>query len=137
MPGHDRARRDACCGLWSFPVPLYEYECEKNGHRFELIRKFSDPPVTTCIHCKSKVKKLLSAPAIAFKGTGWYVTDYAGKSGGNGSGGTGSSSSEDSSGDKSSKKEASTGSADPSGPSAKGPGSKEKSSARKSKGKSR
>ena len=57
-------------------MPLYEYECEKNGHRFELIRKFSDPPVTTCIQCKSKVQRLLSAPAIAFKGSGWYVNDY-------------------------------------------------------------
>src|SRR5262245_17247021 len=56
-------------------LPLYEYECEK-GHRFELIRKFSDPPVTRCIKCKAKVRKLLSSPAIAFKGSGWYVTDY-------------------------------------------------------------
>jgi putative FmdB family regulatory protein len=57
-------------------LPLYEYECTKNGHRFELIRKFSDPPVRTCIHCKSKVKKLISSSAIAFKGSGWYVNDY-------------------------------------------------------------
>ena len=67
-------------------MPMYEYECEKNGHRFELIRKFSDPPLKACIHCKSKVRKLLSASAISFKGTGWYVTDYAGKQGGNGGG---------------------------------------------------
>jgi putative FmdB family regulatory protein len=63
-------------------VPLYEYECEKNGHRFELIRKFSDPPLKVCIYCKSKVRKLVSASAIAFKGTGWYVTDYGRKAGG-------------------------------------------------------
>ena len=65
-------------------MPLYEYECLKNGHRFELIRKFSDPEVKVCIKCKSKVEKLLSAPAIAFKGSGWYVTDYARKGSGNG-----------------------------------------------------
>lgn len=59
-------------------MPLYEYECEK-GHRFELIRKFSDPPVTRCIRCKSKVRKLISSSAIAFKGSGWYVTDYGRK----------------------------------------------------------
>lgn len=58
-------------------MPLYEYECDENGHRFELIRKFSDPEVRTCIKCKSKVHKLLSAPAISFKGSGWYITDYA------------------------------------------------------------
>lgn len=68
-------------------MPLYEYECEENGHRFELIRKFSDPPLRTCIKCKSRVTKLISAPAIAFKGSGWYVTDYArGGSGAPGSG---------------------------------------------------
>ncbi len=60
-------------------MPLYEYECLKNGHRFELIRKFADPPVQTCIHCRGKVRKLVSASSIAFKGSGWYVTDYARK----------------------------------------------------------
>jgi putative FmdB family regulatory protein len=63
-------------------LPLYEYRCLKCGHKFELIRKFSDPPVTSCIKCSGKVEKLMSAPAIAFKGSGWYVTDYGGKSGG-------------------------------------------------------
>jgi putative FmdB family regulatory protein len=63
-------------------MPLYEYECLKCGKRFEQIRKFSDPPVKTHDGCGGKVRKLLSAPAIQFKGTGWYVTDYgrAGKS---------------------------------------------------------
>ncbi len=61
-------------------MPLYEYECEKCGHRFEKIRKFSDPPVKTCPRCKGTVKKLPSAPAIQFKGSGWYITDYARKS---------------------------------------------------------
>jgi len=60
-------------------MPLYEYECEKCGHRFELIRKFSDPPLEVCPKCGGAVRKLMSSPAIQFKGTGWYVTDYAKK----------------------------------------------------------
>jgi len=63
-------------------VPLYEYECAKDG-RFELIRKFSDPPLSKCPTCGRPVEKLFSSPAIQFKGTGWYITDYARK--GNGS----------------------------------------------------
>jgi len=62
-------------------MPLYEYECDANGHRFEVIQKFSDPPVDKCPTCGSPVHKLMSSPAIQFKGTGWYVTDYARKSG--------------------------------------------------------
>ena len=62
-------------------MPLYEYECDDCGHRFERIRKFSDPPLTTCPECDGPIRKLLSPPAIQFKGTGWYVTDYARKSG--------------------------------------------------------
>jgi putative FmdB family regulatory protein len=61
-------------------VPLYEYECKKDG-RFELIRKFSDPPVTACPTCGQPIEKLLSSPAIQFKGSGWYITDYARKGG--------------------------------------------------------
>jgi len=64
-------------------VPLYEYMCKKDG-RFELIRKFSDPPLKACPTCGRKVEKLLSSPAIQFKGTGWYITDYARKSSGDG-----------------------------------------------------
>jgi len=63
-------------------MPLYEYQCSKCGHRFEVIVKFSDPPRTKCPKCKGPLEKLLSAPAIQFKGSGWYVTDYAKKSGG-------------------------------------------------------
>jgi putative FmdB family regulatory protein len=66
-------------------MPLYEYECESCGHRFELIQKFSDPPAEHCPVCGGPVRKLLSSPAIQFKGTGWYITDYARK-GGAGSG---------------------------------------------------
>ena len=62
-------------------MPLYEYECPKDG-TFERMQKFSDPPVTVCPVCGGPVEKLLSAPAIQFKGTGWYVTDYARKSSG-------------------------------------------------------
>jgi putative FmdB family regulatory protein len=58
-------------------MPLYEYECTACGHHFEVIRKFSDPPEDKCPKCGSPVRKLQSAPAFQFKGTGWYVTDYA------------------------------------------------------------
>jgi putative FmdB family regulatory protein len=61
-------------------MPLYEYECEQCSHRFELIRKFSDPPLETCPKCGGHVRKLFSSPAIQFKGSGWYITDYAKKS---------------------------------------------------------
>ena len=60
-------------------MPLYEYQCERCHHRFEQIRRFSDPPVTCCPQCDGAVRKLVSSPAIQFKGTGWYVTDYARK----------------------------------------------------------
>ncbi len=60
-------------------MPLYEYECTKCKKRFEKIQSFSDSPITKCIHCGSRVKKLISPPAIQFKGSGWYVTDYARK----------------------------------------------------------
>ena len=60
-------------------MPLYEYQCGRCG-RFEIIRKFSDAPLTVCPTCGKEVQKLFSAPAIQFKGTGWYITDYARKS---------------------------------------------------------
>ena len=59
-------------------MPLYEYECSACGHRFERIQKFSDPPVEACPNCgKKSIQKLMSSPAIQFKGSGWYITDYA------------------------------------------------------------
>ena len=58
-------------------VPIYEYECESCDERFELMQKFSDKPVKKCPKCGGAVHKMLSAPALLFKGTGWYVTDYA------------------------------------------------------------
>ncbi len=60
-------------------MPLYEYECPKDG-TFELVRKFSDPPLLACPTCGGPIEKLVSAPAIQFKGSGWYITDYARKS---------------------------------------------------------
>ena len=58
-------------------MPLYEYQCGACAHRFEQIQKFSDPPLTSCPECGGAVRKLVSSPAIQFKGSGWYVTDYA------------------------------------------------------------
>jgi putative FmdB family regulatory protein len=61
-------------------MPLYEYECDACGRRFELIRRFSDPPADTCAVCGAgPVRKLFSSPAIQFKGSGFYITDYAKK----------------------------------------------------------
>ena len=60
-------------------MPLYEYVCTKCKHRFEKIQKFSDPKIKKCPECGGKVEQVLHAPAVQFKGTGWYVTDYAQK----------------------------------------------------------
>jgi putative FmdB family regulatory protein len=60
-------------------MPLYEYRCDACGHTFEKIQKFSDPLEDTCPKCGGTVRKLMSSPAIQFKGTGWYITDYAKK----------------------------------------------------------
>ena len=77
-------------------MPLYEYQCEACGARFEQIRKFSDPPLEECPKCgKGPVQKLVSSPAFQFKGSGWYITDYARKSE------AGSTTSSSDSGDKS------------------------------------
>ncbi len=58
-------------------MPIYEYKCEGCGETFELIQKFSDEPLTTHEKCGGPVHRLLSAPALQFKGSGWYITDYA------------------------------------------------------------
>jgi putative FmdB family regulatory protein len=69
-------------------MPLYEYECGACGHRFEIIQKFSDGPPEACPKCgKGPMQRLQSSPAFQFKGTGWYVTDYAGKGKGGGESG--------------------------------------------------
>ena len=79
-------------------MPLYEYECKKCHQRFERIQKFSDPHVKKCPKCGGPIEQVISAPAVQFKGSGWYVTDYAKKS----SAGTSSNSSN---GDSASKSE--------------------------------
>src|SRR5579864_2983584 len=79
-------------------MPLYEYQCKKCGHRFEKIQKFSDQMIKKCPDCGGAVEQVISAPAVQFKGSGWYVTDYAKKS-------HASSSSDSSKEDKQSKKE--------------------------------
>ena len=82
-------------------MPLYEYECEACGKRFEKIQKYSDPLIDVCPNCgKGPVKKLLSSPAIQFKGSGFYITDYAKK--GTPDSSTSASQSKSTSGDKSS-----------------------------------
>ena len=94
-------------------MPLYEYECDDCSHRFERIQKFSDPPIEKCPSCGGHVRKLLSTPAIQFKGTGWYITDYAKKasSDSKGSGSKGDGKSADTAGSDSSKSSSESGSA--------------------------
>src|SRR5688572_8658502 len=86
-------------------MPMYEYQCEACGEQFEVIRKFSDPPLEICEKCgKGPIQRLVSSPAFQFKGSGWYITDYAKK-------GTGSSTdgaTKDSATKESSTKESST-----------------------------
>jgi len=60
-------------------MPLYGYQCKKCHHRFEKIQKFSDKPMKKCPDCGGPVEQMISAPAVQFKGSGWYVTDYAKK----------------------------------------------------------
>ncbi len=70
-------------------MPIYEYECKECGKRFDAMQKFSDEPLKECKFCGGPVRKLMGTPALQFKGSGWYVTDYAGKTpkpSGNGSG---------------------------------------------------
>ena len=62
-------------------MPIYEYECTKCGHQNEALQKFSEPPLVECELCHGKLRKLISHSAFHLKGTGWYVTDYASKSG--------------------------------------------------------
>lgn len=62
-------------------MPLYEYRCLSCGRTREVLQKMNDAPLTTCPDCSGELKRLVSAPAVQFKGTGWYVTDYAKKSG--------------------------------------------------------
>ena len=60
-------------------MPLYEYRCQGCGASFEIIQKVDEPPLKKCFKCGGTLKKIISAPALHFKGNGWYVTDYAHK----------------------------------------------------------
>lgn len=80
-------------------MPLYEFQCEQCGHRFEKIQSVSAPDPEGCPKCGGRIHRVLHAPAVQFKGSGWYVTDYA-KSGGSKSDGKSGSSSESSAGSK-------------------------------------
>lgn len=98
-------------------LPLYEYQCKSCHSLTERIQKFSDPPLTVCPHCGGELEQCITAPAVQFKGAGWYVTDYAKKSGpgsgsssGKHSSDSGSSSSENSNSGHSSKSGSSEGS---------------------------
>ena len=103
-------------------MPLYEYQCKKCHHRFERIQKFSDPHIKKCPDCGGLVEQVLSAPAVQFKGSGWYVTDYAKKSSGttaSSSGNGESASGGDSSAKKDEKKETKAETSKPEGTSKK------------------
>ena len=71
-------------------MPLYEYQCKKCKHKFEKIQKFSDRPIKKCPDCGGPVEKIMHAPNVQFKGSGWYVTDYGGKGENSKSDGSGS-----------------------------------------------
>ncbi len=100
-------------------MPLYEYECTECGHRTELLQRHGDPPLDKCPECGGAVRKLFSAPAVQFKGTGWYVTDYADK------GKRPDSKKSSSEGDKESKSSSSDSSSDSKKTETKSTGSKE------------
>lgn len=86
-------------------MPIYEYKCKKCGHRLEKIQMFSDKPLKKCPECGGPLEKLISASSVQFKGSGWYVTDYAkkGSSTATSSASSSSSSSESDAGKKESK----------------------------------
>ncbi len=106
-------------------MPLYEYQCKKCHSLTERIQKFSDPPLATCPHCGGELEQLLSAPAVQFKGSGWYVTDYAKKSAkGGSSAGNGSASSSSSESKPDSSSSASSSSSEKTGSSSEAGGKK-------------
>lgn len=107
-------------------MPLYEYECKKCGHRFEKIQLYSAKMVKKCPECGGQVEQMISAPAVQFKGSGWYVTDYAKKSSSPGS--SGDSSSKDNKDDKPKSDSSKDTSSKESSPSSKESSSKESSS---------
>ena len=89
-------------------MPIYEYVCTSCGERFDLLQRLSDPPMTECGLCKGTLRKLLGAPALQFKGSGWYVTDYAGKNGSSANTGTNAGQAKEASGGQPSSEASST-----------------------------
>ena len=73
------------------PMPIYEYRCDECEQVFEAIQRISDEPLDACRHCGAAARRIVSSPAIQFLGSGWYVTDYARKSGEKGANGNGAS----------------------------------------------
>lgn len=106
-------------------MPLYEYECTVCGERTEVIQRLSDPPLADCPECGQPVTKLISAPAFQFKGSGWYVTDYAGKSSGKAADAGGASDSGASGNSGSSSEKASSSTSDSSSSKTKSAGGKD------------
>jgi putative FmdB family regulatory protein len=83
-------------------VPIYEYKCE-NGHVFDVMQKMAEDPLTECVECGAPAVRVLHSPAVHFKGSGFYNTDYGKKKkGGNGAGSSGEGSGESKSSDSSS-----------------------------------
>jgi len=105
-------------------MPLYEYECTNCHKRTEKIQKFSDPEITECPFCQGRLERVLSAPAVSFKGGGWYADLYSSKKSGSTSNATGSSDSSSSSTDA-------TSSAAPAAPAAAAPAAAPASSDKK------
>jgi putative FmdB family regulatory protein len=99
-------------------MPIYEYVCGKCGQKTEVIQRMGEAPLKVCPHCGGKLKKAISAPAIQFKGSGWYVTDYARAKQESGKGANGESEGGEKSAEKSEKAEK-AGSADKVGKSEK------------------
>jgi putative FmdB family regulatory protein len=96
-------------------VPIYEYKCE-NGHAFDVMQKMADEPLTECVECGAAAQRVLHSPAVHFKGSGFYNTDYGKKKKGGGSSGEGngsSSSSEGSGGESKSESSSSTSDSNP------------------------
>ena len=100
-------------------MPIYEYQCETCDKRTEAIQRLDEAPLVICPHCGGALKKLMSAPSFQFKGTGWYVTDYAGKKGGGDKGTTADNSTSGSSKSASDKKSGSGAQSNESGSSSK------------------
>jgi putative FmdB family regulatory protein len=90
-------------------VPIYEYKCD-NGHVFDVLQKMTDESLTECVECGAPAVRVLTAPAVHFKGSGFYNTDYGKRKGGGNGSGSGEGSSESKSSDSSSSSSSDSGS---------------------------